>query len=154
ETWQKELAEQLERRATAAEISCNAAGQAIDAGYSEVLQRIAQARQRLDQLHVEEKELRRRYHDTEVAVNRVDERLRNRTQMLTGETDRRDTAAASLLTFASTGLLQLASPEIVGANGEKPTTTRAVEMAFELESRLASIDANDESWEHLQKSIP
>jgi hypothetical protein len=154
ESWQKELAEQLERRATAAEISCNAAGQAIDAGYSEVLQRIAQARQRLDQLHVEEKELRRRYHDTEVAVNRVDERLRNRTQMLTGETDRRDTAAASLLTFASTGLLQLASPEIVGANGEKPNTTRAVEMAFELESRLASIDANDESWEHLQKSIP
>jgi putative exonuclease SbcCD C subunit len=154
ETGQKELLEQLDRRATAAEIACNTAGKAVDADYKEVLQRITQARERLDQLHAEEKELRRRYHDTEVAVNRVDERLRNRTQMLTGETDRRDTAAASLMTFASAGLLQLASPETDSRISGKSSTTRAVEMAFELKSRLAQVDADDQAWEHLQKSTP
>ena len=84
EARQKDFVEQLQRRATAAKIAFEAAGHAIETDYAEVLQRIAHARERLDQLHVQEKELRRRYHDTEVAVTRVDERLRNRTEMLTG----------------------------------------------------------------------
>jgi hypothetical protein len=154
ETGQKALLEQLDRRAKAAEIASDTAGHAVDADYKEVLQRMTQARERLDQLHAEEKELRRRYHDTEVGVNRVDERLRNRTQMLTGETDRRDAAAASLMTFAATGLLQLASPGTISRTSAKSSTTHAVEMAFELKSRLAPVDDNDQTWEHLQKSIP
>src|SRR5262249_31093467 len=93
---------------------------------------------------------RQRYHDTEVAVTRLDERLRNRTEMLTGQTDKRDTAASSLLTFASTGLLHLAAPGIA-RNVADGSSRRAVEMAFELKSRLDSIDR---AWEHHQKSIP
>ena len=154
EARQKDFVGQFQRRATAAKIAFEAAGHAVETDYAEVLQRIAHARERLDQLHVQEKELRRRYHDTEVAVTRVDERLRNRTEMLTGETDRRDSAAASLLTFASTGLLQLAAPGIAADNGHKPSTTRAVEVAFELAARLKSIDASDNAWEQLQKAIP
>src|SRR5206468_8420668 len=129
-------------------------GQAIDAGSGEVLQRIAQARLRLDQLRIEKEEARRRYHDVEVRVTRVDERLRNRTEILSRQTDRRDTAASLLRTLASTGLLELAGPGI--AKGEQLTwsTTRTVEVAFQLISRLDSIDAGDAGWEHLQKSVP
>ena len=151
---QKETRNELERRAVAAELARDAAGRAIDAGSGEVLQRIAQARLRLDQLRIEKEEARRRYHDVEVRVTRVDERLRNRTEILSRQTDRRDTAASSLRTFASTGLLELAAPGI--AKGEPLTwsTTRTVEVAFELVSRSDSIDAGDPGWEHYQKSVP
>src|SRR5262249_17426241 len=106
----------------------------------------------------EEKETRRRYHDTEVAVTRLDERLRNRTEMLNGQTDRRDSARSSLLSFAATGLLQLAAPEIAapGITGDLLTSAaaRGAELAFELTSRLDSIDAGDPAWEHHQKTVP
>ena len=152
ETRRKDVATQFERRAAAAEIARDAAAQAVDAGFNEILQRIDQARNRLDLLRIEEKELRRRYHDTEVAVTRVDERLLNRTGMLNGQTDRRDTSAAALQTFASTGLLHLAAADI--GKGGLTSTARTVEAAFELSSRLQSIDAGDTAWEQHQKSIP
>jgi hypothetical protein len=152
EARQKQIAEQFERRATAAEIALDAAGHGVDAGFGEIVERVAQARQRLDHLRMEEKELRRRYHDTEVAVILVDERLRNRTEVLNGQTDRRDSAASSLLTFASTGLLQLAAAGIAGGDALKASTV--VEVAFNLAARLDSIDADDSAWERYQRSVP
>jgi hypothetical protein len=157
ESRRKEIAGHLERRAIAAEITRDAAGQSIDASMVEVLDHIAQARHRLEKLHVEEKEIRQRYHDTEVAVTRMDERLRSRTAVLSGETDRRDSAAAALKRFASTGLLKLAAsglPTPDAKNASTWSTTRTVEVAFELVSRLKSIDAGDAAWEYHQKSIP
>lgn len=149
----KELADELNRRAVTAEIVRGAAGRKADTASGEILQRAARARERLDALRIQEKKTRQRYHDTEVAVTRLDERLRNRTEMLTGQTDKRDAAAASLLNFASTGLLQLAVPGIF-VNDADRSSKRAVEMAFELKSRLDSIDATDRAWDSHQKSIP
>ena len=154
EARQRELADDLDRRSVAAEIARDATGHVAAGDFDEILRRISRARQRLDQLRVEEKETRRRYHDTEVAVTRVDERLRNRTEILTGQTDRRETAAASLRTFASTGLMQLAVSGIAGEAELKASTLRTVEAAFDLVSRLASIDAGDSAWEQQQKSVP
>jgi hypothetical protein len=154
EARQKELAQHLDRRAAAAEITRDSAGESADSGYGEILERIGRARKRLQDLHLEEKETRRRYHDTEVAVTRVDERLRHRTAILTGETDRRDSEAAALRAFAATGLLHLVAPEIEAADPLAWSTTRTVEIAFELASRLEPIDAGDSAWEHHQKSVP
>ena len=166
---QKEIADHMERRAGAAEIARDAAGQTVDASSGEILERVARTRARLEALRLEEKEARRRYHDTEIAVTRVDERLRGRTAVLHGETDRRNTAASSLRTFASTGLLRLAVPKlecldrperpegiaaIDGKDARAWSTTRTVKVAFELASRLSSIDAGDTAWEYLQKSVP
>jgi hypothetical protein len=153
----KEIAGHLERRAIAAEITRDAAGKSIDANVAEVLDHIAQTRIRLEEVRVEEKEIRQRYHDTEVAVTRMDERLRSRTVVLSGETDRRDSAAAALKQFASTGLLALAAPGLPIPDAKDAltwSTTRTVEIAFELVSRLKSIDAGDVAWEYHQKSIP
>jgi hypothetical protein len=105
-------------------------------------------------LRVEEKETRRRYHDTEIAVTRVDERLRSRTKILTGETDRRDTAASSLRKFAATGLLKLVSSALDDRDPFSWSTTRTVEAAFELAARLNRIDAGDAAWDYFQKSVP
>ncbi len=154
EARQKEIAGRFERQAIAAEIARDAAGRAADASFDEILRHVDQARHRLEQLRIEEKETRRRYHDTEVAVTRVDERLRNRTEMLNSQTDRRETAASSLRTFASTGLLNLVVPGIADIHNILSSTTRTVELAFELASRLDGIDANDAAWEHHQKSVP
>src|SRR5262249_32194501 len=106
---QKEIAGLLEQRASAAEIELEAAGRASDSDFTENLERVAHARERLEAIGHEEKELQRRHHDTEIAVTRLDERLRSRTVVLTGETDRRDSAAAALRLFASTGLLTLSA---------------------------------------------
>jgi SbcC/RAD50-like, Walker B motif len=149
----KEQADELDRRAVTAEIARDAAGRLTDTDSKEILQRVARARERLDALRIQEKKTRQRYHDTEVAVTRVDERLRNRTEMLTGQTDKRDTAASSLLTFASTGLLELVAPGITFNDADR-SSKRAVEMAFELKSRLDSIDAGDRAWDNHQKSVP
>jgi len=76
---------------------------------------------------------------------------------LSGETDRRETAAASLRQFASTGLLKLAAPGLdVPDAGEAHhwSTTRTVEVAFELVSRLDFVDAGEAAWEYHQKSVP
>jgi hypothetical protein len=157
ESRQKEIASHLGRRAIAAEIARDAAGKAVDASMDEILDRVARARERLEALRIEEKEIRQRYHDTEVAVTRMDERLRSRTAVLSGETDRRNSAAASLRLFASTGLLKLAAPglEVPDAkNALTWSTSRTVEVAFELVSRLGSIDAGDAAWEYHQKSVP
>ena len=157
EARQKGIAAHLERRAIAAEIARDAAGQTIEASIGEILDRMAWVRERLDILRIEEKENRQRYHDTEVAVTRMDERLRNRTAVLSGETDRRETAAASLRQFASTGLLKLAVPGLdvpdVG-DAHHWSTTRTVEVAFELVSRLDFVDAGEAAWEYHQKSVP
>ena len=157
ESRQKEIAGHLERRAIAAEVARDAAGQSVDATLAEILDHIARVRNRLEVVRVEEKETRQRYHDTEVAVTRMDERLRSRTAVLSGETDRRDTAAASLKQFAATGLLELAAPGLPAPDAKdalKWSTTRTVEVAFELVARLQSIDAGDTAWEYHQKSVP
>jgi hypothetical protein len=153
----KEIADELDRRAVTAEVARDAAGRTADADSGEILQRVARARERLDRLRIQEKKTRQRYHDTEVAVTRLDERLRNRTEMLTGQTDKRDTAASSLLAFASTGLLQIAAPGIAAAISGKDaddSSRRAVEMAFEITSLLEASDSTDRAWEDHQKSIP
>jgi hypothetical protein len=154
EARQREIANQMERRAVSAEVARDATGQTIDASAGEILERVARARERLEALRNEEKEARQHYHDTEVAVTRVDERLRGRTAVLNGDSDRRDSAAASLRVFASTGLLKLAAPELADATALQWSTARTVEMAFELTSRLASLDAGDVAWEQHQKSVP
>jgi len=157
ESRQKEIAGHLERRAIAAEINRDAAGKTVDASTGEILDRVARAHERLETLRVQEKETRQRYHDTEVAVTRMDERLRSQTAVLSGETDRRDTAAASLRLFASTGLLKLAAPKLEvpdEKNARTWSTTRTVEVAFELVSRLDGIDAGEAAWEYHQKSVP
>src|SRR5262249_45841113 len=64
ETRQKEIAGGLERRAVAAEVARAAAFEARDAVSSEILERVARARERLEALRIEEKEMRQRYHDT------------------------------------------------------------------------------------------
>jgi len=152
---QQELAAELDRRAVTAEVARDVARGAVgtDKGSGEVIERVARARERLDRLRIQEKKTRQRYHDTEVAVTRLDERLRNRTEMLTGETDKRDMAASSLLTFASTGLLDLAAPGMAVNNLVEPSR-RAVEMAFALVSRLDAVDTTERAWEYHQKSVP
>jgi hypothetical protein len=151
---QREIATQLEQRAVAAEIARDAAGQTVNASSSEILERLSRARSRLESLRMEEKETRRRYHDTEVAVTRLDERLRSRTLLLNGDTDRRDSAASSFRVFSSTGLLKLAAPDLDGKDALTWSTTRTIEAAYELASRLGSIDAGDTAWEYHQKSVP
>jgi hypothetical protein len=157
ESRQKEIAGHLDRRALAAEIVREAAGQTVDASMGEILDRVARARERLEALRIEENETRRRYHDTEVAVTRMDERLRRRTAVLSGETDRRDTAAASLRQFASTGLLKLAALGLNVPDAKDArtwSTTRTVEVAFDVVSLLDAIDAGDAAWECHQKAVP
>ena len=151
---QRDICNQFEERAIASEITCRTAAQVVDAGFDEIVQRVSQTRQRLEHLRIEMNDTRRRYHDTEVAVTRLDERLRSRTEFLNGHTDRRDAAALSLVTLASTGLLQLAAPDIADANTLKSSMTSAVEAAFELVSRLASVDVGDAAWDYHQKSLP
>src|SRR5262249_31795627 len=128
--------------------------QSVDSEFDRIFRRLEDARQRLNDLRNQEKETRRLHHETELAVTRVDERLRNRTEMLNGQTDRRGAAAASLRAFACTKLLQLAAPGIVDADAQSWSTARTVEVAFEVASRLASIESGDTTWEHLQKSVP
>ena len=150
----KETANDFERRAVASEIVRDAASKSAASGFSEILGRVDRARERLEALHNEEQTTRRRYHDMEVAVTRVDERLRNRTAVLNGDSDRRDAAVVSLRSFAATGLLKLLVPELAVGDPLTWSTARAVEVAFELASRLRSIDAGDGAWENLQKSVP
>jgi hypothetical protein len=154
ETRQKDVCNEFERRAIASETVRDTSGRTAGEAFDATLKRIARVRQRLEALRSEEKEIRGRYHDTEVAVTRVDERLRNRTEILTGHNDRRDIAAASLLAFASTGLLQVAAPEIAAADTKTLSTSRLVEIAFELVSLLANVDSDDAAWEQHQKRVP
>jgi uncharacterized protein (TIGR02680 family) len=151
---QKEIADRLERAAIAAEIAHDTLRQSMGAGFEHTLQRLEQARRRLEDLDVQDKETRRQHHDTELAVTRVDERLRNLTEMLNGQTDRRNSAAFSLRAFACTRLLQTAVPGIADEDPLTWSTTRAVEVAFELASRLDSIESSDSAWEAWQKSVP
>jgi len=154
EARQREVSGRMERCAVAAEIARDAAGRSADANSSETLERVAHARHRLEELRLAEKETQRRYHDTVVAVTREDERLRSRTAVLNSDTDRREIAASSLRTFAATGLLKLAVPGIVEEDPLTWLTMRTVEVAFELASRLESIDAGDAAWEQHQKTVP
>src|SRR5207237_7591120 len=120
----------------------------------EILGQIDDAKQRLDDLKKQESEARQRHHDAELAVTRLDERLRNLTDMLNGHIERRDGAASALRAFAGTRLLHLAVSGIADSDAPAWTTTRTVDVARQLASKLESIDADDPAWEHLQKSEP
>jgi hypothetical protein len=153
ETRQKELVRELEGRVAAAETACRTAAESVGSSHTEIVRRLAAARERLEHVRASEKEARGRYHDTEVAVTRVDERLRSRTAVLNGDTDRRETAAASMRALASTELIRLALPEFDPGDGRHWSTTRTMEVALELSSRLESVDAADLAWEYHQKSV-
>jgi hypothetical protein len=153
EARQKQFADEFDGRAAAAQIVHEAAGLSIDANSTEILGRLAAAQERIEQVRVKAEETRERYHDTELAVTRLDERLRNRTEILSGEADRRDAAASSLLAFASTPLLELAAPGIGSCVRATASARRAVELASELVSRLHSVDAGDPVWDQHQKSV-
>jgi hypothetical protein len=142
EARQKEIAARFERQALAAQIARDAGAKAAGAGAAEILQRVADARQRLGQLHLEEKEGRRRYHETEVAVTRLDEGLRHRSETLHTQIERKEKAAASLRSFAAAELFEVAmdSPDPLA-------------WSVELASRLDSVDAGDAAWNVQQKRI-
>src|SRR5262249_19194458 len=93
---QKEIADRLEKVAISAEVVYDTLRQALSVDADQIFHRLEQARKRLEDLRAQDKQTRLRHHHTELGVTRVDERLRNRTEMLNGQTDRRDTAAASL----------------------------------------------------------
>jgi hypothetical protein len=151
---QAEFVERMERRAREAEIAYDTARQGIDADSEDILQRVAQARRRLEDIRLQEKEALRRYHDTELAATRLDERLRNRTAILNRETDRRDSAASALKACANSGLLNLAVPGIAGQDAQTWSSTRIVEIAFDAAGHLNHVQAGDAAWEQQQKSIP
>jgi uncharacterized protein (TIGR02680 family) len=151
---QKDIADRLEKAAISAEVVYDTLRQALSVDVDQIFQRLEQARKRLDDLRAQDKETRLRHHHTELAVTRVDERLRNRTEMLNGQTDRRDTAAASLRAFACSKLLQLAVPGITDDDARTWSTARTVEVVFDVASKLESVESGDPIWEHLQKSVP
>jgi uncharacterized protein (TIGR02680 family) len=151
---QKDIADRLEKAAISAEVVYDTLRQALSVDTGQIFQRLEQARKRLDDLRNQDREMRLRHHHTELAVTRVDERLRNRTEMLNGQTDRRDTAAASLRAFACSKLLQLAVPGIADDDARTWSTARTVEVVFDVASKLESIESGDPIWEQLQKSVP
>jgi SbcC/RAD50-like, Walker B motif len=151
---QADFADRMERRAREAEIAYDTARQGIDADSEDILQRVAEARRRLEDIRIEEREALRRYHDTELGATRLDERLRNRAAILNRETDRRDSAASALQACASSGLLNLAVSGIASEDAQTWSATRIVEIAFHVGGRLNHIEAGDSAWEHHQKSIP
>src|SRR5262249_29982498 len=55
---QKEITDRLEARAVAAEIAHDTLTKALGADFDEILQRVSQARRRLDELRIQEKEAR------------------------------------------------------------------------------------------------
>src|SRR5262245_9873110 len=151
---QKDIADRLEKSAISAEVVYDTLRQALSVDVDQILQRLEQARKRLEDLRAQDKEMRLRHHHTELAVTRVDERLRNRTEMLYGQTDRRDIAAAALRAFACSKLLQLAVPEIADGDARTWSTARTVEVVFDVATKLESIESGDPIWEDLQKSVP
>ena len=151
---QKDVADRLERAAITAEVAYDTLRQAVNSDFEQILQRLEQTRRRLEDLRIQDKEMRQRHHDMELAVTRVDERLRNRTEMLNGQTDRRDAAASSLRSFARTKLLQLAVPGIAADDASTWSIARIVEVVFEVASKLETVQSGDPIWESLQKSVP
>jgi uncharacterized protein (TIGR02680 family) len=154
EARQQEIAGRLESAVVTAQIGYDKLLQTRVARIDQILQQLDEARQRLDGLHKQEDEARNRHHDAELAVTRLDERLRNLTEMLSGQIDRRDSAASSLRAFAGTRLLHLAVPGISDEDAPNWSTERTVEVARQLASRLDAIESDDPIWEHLQKSVP
>ncbi len=151
---QQDIAGRLERAATGAEIRFERLRELLGTHVDQILKQLDEARQRLDASRKQEDEARRRHHETELAVTRLDERLRNLTEMLNGHTDRRDSAASSLRAFAGTRLLHLAVPGITDEDALAWSAARTVEVAHELAAKLDSIESDDPVWEHHQKSVP
>jgi uncharacterized protein (TIGR02680 family) len=150
----RETAERLDRSATSAETAYRIVRGSTDAGLDNTLEQLHVARERLDELQSQERDARRQHHDAELAVTRVDERLRNLTEMLNGQTERWNAAASALRGFAATKLLSLAVPGFSDAPPAQWSTPHTVEVAFDLASRLDLIETGDSVWEHYQKSIP
>ena len=150
----QEHATRMERAATAAQTRYDSVRQVYDAHIDQILKQIDEAKQRLDDLKKQESEARHRHHNAELAVTRLDERLRNLTDMLNGHIERRDKAASALRAFADTRLLHLAVSGIADGDASTWPTSRTVEVARHLASKLESIDADDQTWAHLQKSVP
>ena len=150
----QEITARMERAAASAQTRYESLRQVYDADIDQILQQIDDAKQQLEDLRKQESEVRQRHHDAEMAVTRLDERLRNLTDMLNGHIERRDSAASALRAFAGTRLLHLAVSGIADGDAPAWTTARTVEVARQLASKLESIDADDPTWEHLQKSVP
>jgi uncharacterized protein (TIGR02680 family) len=150
----QEVSARTSRVANAAEIRYESVRQLRDAHIDQILREVDESKDRLEQLKRQESEARRRHHDAELAVTRLDERLRNLTDMLNGNIERRDSAALALRGFAGTRLLHLAVPGITDSDASDWATSRTVEVARQLASRLESIECDDPTWEGLQKSIP
>jgi uncharacterized protein (TIGR02680 family) len=149
-----EIGGRMDRVAAAAETRYDSLKQVYDASVDQILRQIDENKQHLDDLKKQEEETRSRHHDVELIVTRLEERLRNLTDMLNGHIERRDSAASALRAFAGTRLVHLAVSGIPDGDAPAWTTARTVEVARQIASKLESIDADDPTWEHLQKSVP
>jgi uncharacterized protein (TIGR02680 family) len=149
-----EASARMDRAASTAQTRFESVKQVHGAPIDQILKQIDDAKQRLDDLKQKERDARQRHHDSELAVTRLDERLRNLTDMLNGHIERRDSAASALRAFAGTRLLHVAVSGIADSDSSAWTTARTVEVASQLAAKLDSIDSDDPTWELLQKSVP
>jgi len=149
-----ETAERLKRAAIAAEIEVDTMREALGADPGGVAQRIDAARRRLDAARDEDRKAQREMHDVELAVTRMDERLRNLNQLLNSRAAARDAAVSSMRTFAEAGLIGLAAPGVQSDGKAGWSEAGAVLLAGDLARRLEAVDGGDAAWEHHQRSAP
>ncbi|HEX2804636.1 MAG TPA: TIGR02680 family protein, partial [Kineosporiaceae bacterium] len=167
ETWQAELAAAEETLTAAAEEALTADDEhrAADAAWhtlqetlggtvEELTAQLDRTVAALTRLGAEHKDVEQRHLE---ARDRLNLAAGKQEVLLTEQAhrqDRRDQAVAGLRSFAATGLLAVAAPELEIADpAEEWAADPAVRLARRVEATLGDIDDSDQSWKRVQDDI-
>jgi len=126
---------------------------AIGATVQEVMARLQEARDRLQQLHGQREEAARRQSGLETQLALAQQQVKVLEVKLTEHAEHRAAAVEGLKRFAATRLLMVAGVEIDDEDPAGWSTTRAVEVARAVESTLSRLDSSPEAWERSQRGI-
>ncbi len=126
---------------------------AVGAGVAELGRRLEQAKERLDDARKAAREHQKKANDLKVEQASAEAGAKGHQSQLEQNASLRDDALRVLAGLARQRLLRLVHPELEPAEAESWSTTRAVEIARQLENHLSHVDASDGTWNRHERDI-
>jgi uncharacterized protein (TIGR02680 family) len=147
-------AEEARLEAEGAEEHRRVLAETVGAGVEELYRRLAENKAAMDQRGRDEKDARAKHERALADSSRAEGRQEEIRRAIEAAVGERDQAVTALRSFAQTGLLAAALPELEEPPHDEPwAPTRAVALARQINQELDSVDDGERAWELIQQRV-
>lgn len=140
-------------QARAAEARHNTLQASIGQSSQEIRKRLETTRQQAEQLQNEHEQAKEKQITHRENIAAIGVKISNESETLTRNQNERAAAIDTLAGFIDTGLMPVVSSDLTGEVGQVDSASRAVELARRIESLLADILSDDQTWANHKREV-